>query len=229
MAEISLNKNEVLDDLQLNNLKIVQNKNNYRFSSDSVLLSNFAKCGSKDYVVEFCSGSGVISILLNEKCHPHKIIGFEIQKELYEMSVKSLKYNNITNITFLNEPLNVAPIKLGQGGVDVIICNPPYYEVDANKFINEKYKITKYETLTNLEDIFKTASQILKYGGKFYMVHIPTRLQQILTIASKYSFQCKKITFVYPNQTKDLSHLVLIMFTKGGNKGLDVQKPLILG
>lgn len=228
MEEISLNKNEVLDDLQLNNLKIVQNKTNYRFSSDSVLLSNFAKCGSKDNVVEFCSGSGVISILLNEKCHPKTIVGFEIQKELYDMSVKSLKYNGIKNISFVNEPLNLAGTKITQGSIDVIICNPPYYEVDPHKQINPKYKITKYETSTNLDDIFKTANQILKYGGKFYMVHIPERLQQILTTASKYLFQCKKINFVYPSQTKNLSHLVLLMFTKGGNRGLEVPKPIIL-
>lgn len=228
MEEISLSKNEVLDDLQLNNLKIVQNKNNYRFSFDSVLLSNFAKCGSKDNIVEFCSGSGVISILINEKYHPKTIVGFEIQKELFDMSIKTLKYNNISNITFINEPLNTAITKIGQGCVDVVVCNPPYYELDPNKQINPKYKVTKYETLTNLEEIFKTANSILKYGGKFYMVHIPFRLQQILTIATKYSFQCKKLNFVYADDSKDLSHLMLLMFTKGGNKGLDVLKPIFV-
>ena len=93
-----LKENEVLDDLQLNNLMIIQNKNNYRFTSDSVLLSNFVKVGHKDFVVEFCSGSGVISILVNEKYKPKNIIGFELQSELCEMSNRTLLYNNITNI-----------------------------------------------------------------------------------------------------------------------------------
>ena len=227
MKEFFLDENEVLDDLQLNNLKIVQNKNEYRFSADSVLLSNFAKCNKNDFVVEFCSGSGVISILLNEKCHPKKIIGFEIQKSLCEMSNKSLKINNIENIIFLNTPLNNATNKLGYGKVDVLICNPPYYVLD-NKDINPKYKLTKYEVATNLEEIFKTASQILKFSGKFYMVHIPNRLQEILFIATQYKFECKKLQFVYPNNTKEVSHLVLLMFTKGGNKGLDTLKPILL-
>ncbi len=228
MIENFLDKDEVLDDLQLNNLKIVQNKNDYRFSSDSILLSNFIKCGKKDFIVEFCSGCGVISILLNEIYNPKKIIGFEIQKQLCDMSLKSLKYNNITNIDFLNLPLASATSWIGYGKVDVVVCNPPYYPFDETKPINPKYKLTKYEVATNINEIFKTACDILKFGGKFYMVHVPDRLQDILSIANKYNFVCKEIQFVYPNSQKELSHLILMKFTKGGNKGSNILKPIIL-
>lgn len=228
MEEINLNENEVLDDLQLNNLKIIQNKKDYRFSLDSVLLSNFIKCGHKDSVVEFCSGSGVISILTNEKCHPKKIVGFEIQKNLCDMSNRSLVLNNIQNINFLNLPLADAPKTLGSGQTDVVICNPPYYEDKNQTDINPKYKLTKYEVLTNLEEIFKTAKEILKFSGKFFMVHIPTRLQEILTTATKHNFEIKEIKFIYPSSRKDQSHLILLYFVKGGKKGCIVPKPLIL-
>ncbi|MBR1985188.1 MAG: methyltransferase, partial [Clostridia bacterium] len=153
-----LKENEVLDDLQLNNLMIIQNKMDYRFTSDSVLLANFAKAGRKDFVVEFCSGSGVISILLNEKCKPKKVIGFELQPQLCEMSNRSLKYNKIENINFVNKDLSLAYEDVGVGKVDVVICNPPYYVLPENQTnINKKFKLTKYETSTNLEDIFASA------------------------------------------------------------------------
>ena len=223
-----LKENEVLDDLQLNNLMIIQNKMDYRFTSDSVLLANFAKAGHKDFVVEFCSGSGVISILLNEKCKPKKVIGFELQPQLCEMANRSLKYNKIENINFVNKDLSLAYEDVGVGKVDVVICNPPYYVLPANQSnINEKFKLTKYETSTNLENIFASANKILKFSGKMFLVHISSRLQEILSVAQKYDFIAKKIQFIYPTEKK-LSHLVLIKFVKGGKLDCEVLKPNIL-
>ena len=229
MEEI-LKENEVLDDLQLNNLMIIQNKEKYRFTCDSVLLSDFAKVGSKDTVVEFCSGSGVISILINEKYHPKKIIGFEIQSDLCDMACRSLTYNKIENIYFVNKDLKLAVEEVGFGKTDVLVCNPPYYTLPKQDIenIKEKYRLTKYEVSTNLEEIFDSAEKILKFSGKFFMVHVPSRLQDIMTIATKHHFICKKVQFLYPNDKKELSHLVLFLFTKCGNAGCNVIKPKIL-
>ena len=223
-----LKENEVLDDLQLNNLMIIQNKMDYRFTSDSVLLANFAKAGHKDFVVEFCSGSGVISILLNEKCKPKKVIGFELQPQLCEMSNRSLKYNKIENINFVNKDLSLAYEDVGEGKVDVVICNPPYYVLPENQTnINKKFKLTKYETSTNLEDIFASANKILKFSGKMFLVHISSRLQEILSLAQKFNLIAKKIQFIYPTENKT-SHLVLINFVKGGKLACEVLKPQVL-
>ena len=46
--EIEIKDNERIDDLQLNNLKIIQNKDGFCFGIDSVILSDFAKEIPKD-------------------------------------------------------------------------------------------------------------------------------------------------------------------------------------
>lgn len=221
-----LKSGEVLDDLQLNNLRIIQNRKEYCFTSDSVLLSNFAKVGHRDFVVEFCSGSGIISILINEKYKPKNIIGIELQEYLCDMSNRTLQLNNINNIKFLNENVINAKKLIGSEGCDVVVCNPPYFIPKENEIINPKYLKTKFETTIKLEDIFCSASKILKYSGKLYMEHIPDRLQEILDVAYKYNFKCKQMQFVYPQSNRQTSRLVLLMFTKGGNYGLNVLKPL---
>jgi len=227
--DVPIYKDEVLDDLQLNGLKIIQNTKDYRFSSDSVLLANFVKAGHKDKVVELCSGSGVISILVNEKCSPKEITCFEIQPQLTDMAIRSVRYNNIKNIKFVNEDLINASNFVGEGQTDVVICNPPYYKVPEDESsINLKYKLTKYEFSTNLDKLFASSEKLLKYGGKMFIVHVPSRLQDILYFAQKHNLICKKLQFVYPNQTKPLSHLILAMFVKKGNEGCDVLKPIIL-
>ncbi len=223
-----LKENEVLDDLQLNNLFIIQNKKDYCFTSDSVLLSNFVKVGYKDNVVEFCSGSGVISILVNEKYKPKSIVGFEIQPQLCDMSNRTLKYNNINNVKFLNDNLSNAINFVGNEKTDVLICNPPYFTCsNMNEQTKEKFKITKYELCTNLEEIFISAQKILKFGGKFFLIHISSRVQEILYLAQKYNFFCKEMQVVYPNKNK-ISHLTMFYFTKKGKPECKILSPIVL-
>ena len=47
----------ITEDLMLGDLKIVQDKRLYRFTSDSILLSRFADSYSGEVVADFCAGS----------------------------------------------------------------------------------------------------------------------------------------------------------------------------
>ena len=86
---------ERIDDLQFEGLKIYQNDDGYCFTTDSVLLANYSKCLAKAKVVEFCAGSGVVSILFSKKQKPQSIHAFELQKSLYDLFVKSVELNNL--------------------------------------------------------------------------------------------------------------------------------------
>ena len=61
MQTITLKETEVLEDMQLDGLKIVQDIHLYRFTSDSVLLSRFARAKQGDTVADFCAGSGIVA------------------------------------------------------------------------------------------------------------------------------------------------------------------------
>ena len=226
--ENNLKNGEVLDDLQLNNLKIIQNRNLYCFTSDSVMLSNFVKAGTKDKVIEFCSGCGVISILVNEKCKPKTVFGIEIDKNLYDMSVRSLKYNNISNINFVCDDAKNVLNYIKRQSFDVALCNPPYFILNKNEDINEKYLSAKYETTITLQSLFESVSNALKFGGKFFMCFTPTRIQELLSVAKQHNFILKKMQFVYPENKKKLSTLVLCYFIKNGNKFCDVVEPKLV-
>ena len=81
---IELNENEVIEDLQFKNLKIIQNKKGFCFGIDSVLLSDFAKeIKDNSTVIDLGTGTGIISTLLCGKTKLKKIIGVEIQEEVY--------------------------------------------------------------------------------------------------------------------------------------------------
>lgn len=211
---------KVLEDLGCNNLKILQDDKEYRFTSDSVLLANFFKAKKGDNVVELCSGSGVISILGTAKTNAENFYLFEIQRNLAKMCEESVKINNLTNIYVHNCNLSLAPEILKGKRIDVVVVNPPYY-TDSTKSEADNIDIATHERATTLSEIIKTSSNLLKFGGNFYMVHIASRLAEICYEMVKVDLQPKKIVLVKPTPTKP-ANVVLIKATKGAKVGTKI-------
>ena len=220
------NPNETLDDLEFKGLKIFQHKNGYKFSTDSVLLANFAKASKNDTVVDFCSGSGVVTILFACKNNVKKAYGIEIQKNLAELSKKSIEFNDLKNIEILNIDLKETHNILGYETIDVISVNPPYNTAGATSETDE-IAIATHELKTNLKTICDEASKLLKFGGKIYMVHRADRLADILFELKSSKIEPKVLRMVYPKKNKD-PNLVLIEAKKGAKPGLKFLSPLIL-
>ena len=222
-----LKPNETLDDLEYKNLKLIQNKFGYKFSTDSVLLANFGKAKRNDVYVDLCSGSAVVAILFLCKNNIQKGYSVEIQPELADMAKRSIEFNNLNDrIQVINDDLKNCEKIFGLESVDIITVNPPYNEVGDTSAIDE-IAIATHELKTNLESIVKVSSRILKYGGKLYMVHRSDRLASIIYELKKYKLEPKVLRIVYPKKNK-APNLVLIEAKKGAKSGLIIQKPLIL-
>ena len=219
---------ERIDDLEFKNLKIIQDTNGFCFGIDSVLLSDYAKNikkGSK--VIDLGTGTGIISILLCGKTELSKIVGVEIQKEVYQMAQKSIKLNHLENrFEIINQ--NITDLKdiYSRASFDVVVTNPPYKKENTGlKNEEEKKIISRHEVKATLEDFMQISSYLLKDKGEFYMVHRPERLVDIMSIMRQNKIEPKNIRFVCPN-TKKAPNLVLIKGIKLGNPFLKVEKNL---
>lgn len=217
-----------LDDLQISNLKIYQDDNLYNFSTDAVLLANFVEYNSGSVVVDFCSGNGVVGILSSSKNYYKKIYLVEIQKNLSDLSRKSIEYNKLENFEVINDDLSNILNYIKRESVDVVMCNPPYRKKESHIMgENEHLNICNYEVKTNLEEIVKNASNILKFGGKFYMVNDINRLEETIVLLNKYKFKTKILQIVNPKQNKN-ANVFLIKAVKNAKSGLIVPPNLIL-
>lgn len=233
---MEIRKNERIDDLGINDLKIIQNKEYFCFGTDSVLLANFVKSeNSNNVILDLCSGSGVIPIILSAKKKYKKIFGVELQSEMYDLFDRNIKINNLEDsIISINENLkNIKDIRkkvtsiMEKDKIDIITCNPPYKEIGTGLTTNHDVKtIAKCEVMCNLEDIFITSSKLLGKGGKLYLVHKPERLSDLIYFGRKYNLEAKEIRFVYPKIDKKPS-IVLISYRKDGGNETKVLEPLI--
>lgn len=214
--------------LDYKNLKIYQDTEMFSFSLDSVLLPNFVTLNKNiKNILDIGCGNAVIPLILSTKTDA-KIIGVEIQKESYDLAIKSVKYNNLENqINIINEDINIYSDKQETEIFDVITCNPPFFKLNPNSKLNDKESktIARHEIKLNLSQIMKISRKLLKNKGCLAIVHRPERLMDIVLEMKKNGIEPKKIRFVYPGQEKE-ANILLIEGVKNGKPGLKILPPL---
>ena len=227
---MKINDDERIDDLEINNFKIIQKKDGFCFGIDSVLLSDFAKDikkGSK--VIDLGTGTGILSILLCAKTNLSTIIGVEVQEEMAEMSERNSILNNLQDkFKIINSDIKNLQDKLPKNEFDAVIMNPPYMEINTGKInYNEKKLISRHEVTASLEDFIKVSKNLLKNKGCIYMVHRPNRLIDVCSLLRKYKLEPKLLRLVYSKEESE-ANLFLIKAVKNGGKFLKVCKPLYI-
>lgn len=216
---MDLEKGERLEDLGCKNLKIIQNKNLYTFTSDSVILANFLKIKSKENGVEIGGGSGVISILATAKNKVKKIKIFEIQENLQKLCKKNIKINNLNDVLeLISDDVRNFKKYVEVGSQDVVFSNPPYFLVDKTE--NSVRKFARQEVFLNLKDLIKISSQMLKYGGRFYLIYPASRLCELIYECEKNDIKIKKLFFT-ENKNK-VVNLVVIEGRKNGSDSVQI-------
>ena len=221
---------EVINDLlNYKGLKIVQNSNWFSFSLDSVLLADFARVNNKMKIIDFCCGNAPIPLLLSTKTKS-KIIGVELQKEVYELAEKSISLNKLNNqIEMLNIDVKNVSKLYDTDTFDLITCNPPYFKLGkkSNTNLNNVKATARHEISLTLNDIFKCAKKLLKNNGKIVMVHRTERLIEIISEMKNNNIEPKRLKLIYPFSDSE-SNMVLIEGTKNGKPGLKIEKNLII-
>lgn len=220
---------KVINDLvYFDNLKIVQNKNYFNFSLDSILLPNFAPITENTkYILDLCTGNAPVPLVLTTKTEA-KIIGVELQKEVYELAKESVELNNLSSqIELINDNINNIVAKYETDTFDLITCNPPYFKHSEQSITNDNEikSIARHEIHMELEDVFKISKKLLKNGGSICMVHRTDRLMEIIDKMKNNNIEPKRIQFIYPKINSE-SNLVLVDGRKNGKTGLKVLSPL---
>lgn len=226
---INLKENERLDDLNLKGYQIIQNVDNFCFGIDAVLLSEFATVKKDQNVLDLGTGSGIIPILLEAKTNASHITGLEIQESSVDTARRSVAFNKLEDkIDIIQGDIKEAGTIFGRASIDVVTSNPPYM-IDMHGIQNPDMPkaIARHELLCSLEDVVSAASFVLKDKGKFFMVHRPHRMIEIVHMMRKYDLEPKRVRMVHSFVHKEAA-MLLIEGIKGGKSYLRVDKPLII-
>lgn len=224
-----LKAGERLDDLQLRGYQIIQNPGRFCFGMDAVLLSAFAKVRRGERALDLGCGNGILPLLLAVKYPGEHYAGLEIQEESAGMAVRSVKLNGLEEkIDIVTGDIKEAASIFGAASFEVITTNPPYM-IGSHGLKNENKAlyIARHEALCTIDDILRESAKVLKSKGRFYMVHRPFRLPELLAKMSAAKLEPKRMRLVYPYVDKE-PNMVLIEGLKGGNPRMEVEPPLIV-
>ena len=225
----NLKPEERLDDLQIKGYEIIQSPGRFCFGMDAVLLSSYAKVRKRELALDLGTGTGILPILLEAKNEGEHYTGLEIQEESADMACRSVSHNGLEDkIDIVTGDIKEASGIFGAASFHVITTNPPYMIGEHGlKNENEALYIARHEALCTLDDILRESARLLKPKGRFYMVHRPFRLPEILAKMSAYGIEPKRMRLVYPHIDKE-PNMVLLEGLRGGRPRMQVEPPLIV-
>lgn len=220
-----LEKDERLEDLQCDNLKIIQNKTLYTFTSDSVILANFVKTKKNDIAVEIGAGCGVISILVQAKNKLQKIYAFELQPQMQDLCEKNIELNHLQDkIILVRDDIQNFEKCLKSGTADVVFSNPPYFK-PTNFVQSQIKKNAKEEVCLPLDTLVSCVSKMLKFGGQFFCCYCAERVCELIVACQNKSLAVKEMFFT--ENGKGEVKLVVIRAVKSGKNGCKVHPNLV--
>lgn len=214
--------------LENKKMKIIQRKDMFNFSLDSVLLAHFVFISKKNkIIVDFGTNNAAIPLILSTLTN-EKIIGVEIQEEAVALAQKNIKMNRLEEqVEIVNADIKDFVTNIDYK-VGTIVCNPPFFKVGERSNLNENeyLQIARHEIKITLEQIIESAASILDNNGRFAMIHRPDRLIEIIDLMQKYKIEPKRLQLVYPKLNTQ-ANMILIEGRYQGNKGgLIIEPPI---
>lgn len=224
-----VHEDERLDDLQCKGYQLIQKPEGFCFGVDAVLLSDFVKIKPGQNVLDLCTGSGVIPILLEAKTSAGHLTGLELQEDYADMATRSVRYNHLEDkIDILCGDVKEGKKLFQPASFQVVTVNPPYMTDNHGlKNVYEPKTIARHEVALSLEDVISLASYVLPESGNFFMIHKPFRLAEIFCRMREYHIEPKRMRLIHPYVDKEPT-MVMIQGTKGGRQRITVEAPLIV-
>ena len=227
--EVRLLPGERIDDLERNGYRIIQNKNGFCFGMDAVLLSGFVHAGPEDRIIDLGTGTGILPLLLRAKTGSRDITGLEIQEAMAEMAARSVQLNDLEeDVHIVCGDLKKAGTLFEAGSFDVVTSNPPYMKANGGLTNPDQGKaIARHEICCTFADVAKAAKILLRSGGRFFLVHRPERLAELMETLRAAGLEPKRLRMVH-SFMDEKAVMVLIEAASGGGTFLKVEKPLII-
>lgn len=224
-----IKQGERLDDLQIAGLELIQDPEKFCFGVDAVFLSDFAKVKPGETVLDMGTGNGIIPILLSAKTKGKHFTGLEIQTETAEMARRSVRYNHLEDkVEIVTGDIKEAAEIFKPAFFGVITTNPPYMLAEHGlRNPDDAKAVARHEVLCSLDDILRESMRLLQDKGRFYMIHRPFRLTEILIKMNHYKIEPKRIQFIYPHIDKEPA-MVLIEGVRGAKPRVTVEPPIII-
>lgn len=233
---ISLYEDETIEDLQLDGLRMIQQRDGFRFGEDSVLLAHFVLDAlkrtpkAKRFIVDLGCNCGSIDLILSAKLPGCRITGIEIAPKAAGIFKRNIKLNRLEDrMGCICKDWKHIKEDFRQGEADCIISNPPYavFNDKSDKEVTD-LRIAREEIYSSLDQLLQISSYLLKPCGRAFYIYRANRLADVLEGMRMYSIEPRTIRFVQPFLHRAPTAFLVMGQKDGKAGGLKVEAPLVL-
>jgi tRNA1Val (adenine37-N6)-methyltransferase len=220
---------ETCDAILGGKILVIQPREGYRFSVDSILLARFAQIRKRDRVLELGAGTGVISIAIAALYRPREVVAVEIQPELIEMIRRNAELNRIETVRAITGDVRKIPdAEIARESFDVVIANPPYRASNTGRISPDvARRVARSEASATLEDFIAAASRCARRGARVAFVFAADRTAELISTLREDRLEPKRIRFVHSYSDAPAT-TILIEARKHGGVEAAILPPLIL-
>ncbi len=201
----------------------------FHFTTDTILLADFAKVRKSDRAVDLGTGCGTIPMLWMRHNPPKEVYGVEIFSTGADMLRRSAEHNFLSEIIHsVCADLRDLKGKIPFGYFDLVTCNPPYKLSGGGVESGEIHELhARHEHTCTLEDVIATASRLLQFSGRLCICQRPERLTDAMCLMRKYDVEPKRLRLVQGKGHK-APKLFLLEGKRGSKEGNLVTEPTLI-
>ena len=226
---MTIRRDETLDTILGGVLTVVQPRDGYRFSIDSILLARFATTRSRDRVLELGAGCGVISLVIAAIARPRETIALEIQSQMAQLAERNARDNGFLNLHCRCADIRAAHIPgVQRGSFDLVVCNPPFHARGAGRpSPNRSRRQARGDTGASLADFAAAARRYVRNGGRVATIFAAARSAEVISTLRANRLEPKRMRFVHPRMELPASSVMIEARANGGIEVM-IEPPLAL-
>lgn len=200
------------------NLKLIQDEDSFKMTSDSIHLSNFMAIRKQDRVLDVGCNNGVLSLVAAQKTN-NQVVGIDINLAAIELARSNAKLNCLSNLEFTHCRLQDYQDKV----FDVMVCNPPYFRKERTNSTQQAH--ARFDIELSLTDLTIHSFRLLKDKGRLVIIIPVERFYDWLILSKEHHLTVKRCQFIHHDQDHQ-ANTVLIETIKNGKGTMKVEAPI---
>jgi tRNA1Val (adenine37-N6)-methyltransferase len=180
-----------------------------KIGTDGVLLGAWASIDTRpNSILDIGTGTGIIALMLAQRCDAQQIDALEIDENAYEQAVDNFESSPWSDRLFCFHAGLDEFMEEPEDEYDLIVSNPPFYTEDYFSN-NEQRDLARFADAMPFEDLIEAADLLLSENGIFSVI-IPFKEEaSFIALAEKYELYPIKITRVKGTPTTEIKRSLL--------------------
>ena len=208
------------DYLKFIDYEFIQDEQLFKSNTDTAVFGMFLDMMKNKSVLDIGTNTG--ALLLYAHYHGAKYLyGVDIHEEALKIAEENLsKYSDTYKLYHSKvQDLEMEP-------VDVVICNPPFFEMN-NVTDDIYFREAMFEESLPLEDLFKAIRKFMKDNGEAYLIYQADRFPEVYDMCKKYKLKIMKMQYIHDIHSKHALRIMLKMKI-GPMSKLKIYEPVMI-